>query len=158
MRKHLLLFLAIIVLGAGAYFSERSFLSSQGDSLALQGVSLGALNAASEKSTGIEFTLIVGEELYEDNVPPGSTILDAMNILASSTKFRFTSKDFPGMGAFVESINGLPAPRSARQAGKIAADGYYWILYVNGAKAQQGISTIIVNPENSVEWKYEKGY
>ncbi|MDO8521822.1 MAG: DUF4430 domain-containing protein, partial [bacterium] len=73
--------------------------------------------------------------------------LDAMNILASSSSFRFTSKDFSGMGAFVESING-----------KQNSNNLYWILYINGKSSDVGASQTTVHSGDTIEWRYEKGY
>lgn len=70
-----------------------------------------------------------------------------MNALASTGNFAFTSKDFPGMGAFVESMNG--------EGGE---GGYSWIFYVNGTESQEGASSVTLSPGDSVEWKYEKSY
>ena len=160
-RQYLALGVVIVVLGAGAYFSELQFISSshssattlststaaQGDTLQSQGVTLAAQNATSTKPTVIDFTLNVGGQTYRGTAPTGATVLDAMNMLALSTNFRFTSKDFPGMGAFVESIND-----------KRNADGFYWILHMNGKKSRKGISQTFIAPGDTVEWKYEKGY
>ena len=128
MKKYTLLFIAIVVLGAGAYYSELAFLSysnspapttattlatttaAQGDTLQSQGVTLAAPNAKSTKPRGIVFTLSASGKSYNGEVKEGDTVLGAMNALASSTDFRFTSKNFSGMGAFVESINGKKTP------------------------------------------------
>ncbi|MDP3965243.1 MAG: DUF4430 domain-containing protein [bacterium] len=180
MKKHIALGIAVIVLGAGFYYSELRFLShsrpnasatpiaAQGNTLPAraslpaatgtaqagthaggqsQGVTLAERNATSTKTASIEFTLSVGGKNYHGTVRVGATVLDAMNELASSGDFKFTSKEFPGMGTFVESING-----------KAGADGFYWILYVRGTLSQTGASQTIVNPGDNIEWKYEKGY
>ena len=154
MKKYLLLLVAIIALTAGAYFSELQFLSysyssapTLTTSLAAQGDTLAARDATSTKTASIEFTLSVGGKNYHGTVRAEATVLDAMNELASSSDFKFTSKEFSGMGTFVESING-----------KAGADGFYWILYINGTPSQTGASQTIVNSSDIVEWKYEKGY
>lgn len=165
MKKYTLLFIAIVVLGAGAYYSELAFLSysnspapttattlatttaAQGDTLQSQGVTLAAPNAKSTKPRGIVFTLSASGKSYNGEVKEGDTVLGAMNALASSTDFRFTSKNFSGMGAFVESING-----------KKNAGGFYWILYVNGKASDLGVSQAKIRSGDTIEWKYEKGY
>ena len=53
----------------------------------------------------------------------------------------------PGMGAFVESING-----------QRNTNGFYWILYVNGTSSPTGASQTLVHANDSLEWRYEKGY
>ena len=152
MKKYLLLLVAILALGAGVYFSELRFLSSSRPNasatpVAAQGDTLAALDATSTKSAGVNFTLSVGGEVYSDTVHDGATVIDAMNTLASGGSFRFTSKDFPGIGAFVESING-----------QRNTNGFYWILYVNGTSSPTGASQTLVHANDSLEWRYEKGY
>ncbi len=168
MKKYLLFFIAIVVLGAGSYFTERQFLSysnsiapsspapapiktevSPLEKLSAQKTTTKISPEPSTKSAvqavGVNFTLSVDGQIYHGLASEGSTALDAMNTLASTTNFRFTSKNFPGMGAFVESING-----------KQAANEYNWSFYVNGTQAQQGISSTIVRSGDSIEWKYER--
>ena len=165
MKKYTLLFIAIVVLGAGSYFTQLQFLSysnspapttattlatttaAQGDTLQSQGVTLAAPNAKSTKPRGIVFTLSASGKSYNGEVKEGETVLGAMNTLASGGGFRFASKDFPGMGAFIESING-----------KKNADGFYWILYVNGKSSDLGVSQAKIRAGDNIEWRYEKGY
>ncbi len=59
----------------------------------------------------------------------------------------FTMREYSGMGAFVESIGGTKN-----------ADGFYWILLVNGAKAATGASSILVHEGDHFRWTYEQGY
>ena len=89
-------------------------------------------------------TFIVAGTNYQIAIPAKTTVLNEMRTLASSTSFRFSSRDFPGMGAFVESING-----------KQNAGGKYWILYVNGVQSPKGISQTYISNGDRVEWKYE---
>ena len=152
MKKYLLLLVAIIALGAGAYFSELRILSSSRPNasatpVAAQGDTLAARDATSTKTASIEITLSVGGKNYHGTIRAEATVHDAMNELASSSDFKFTSKEFSGMGAFVESINGKPN-----------ANGFYWILRVNGKESQKGISQTFISQGDTVEWKYEKGY
>ncbi|MDO8561365.1 MAG: DUF4430 domain-containing protein [bacterium] len=154
MKKYQLLFVAIVVLGAGSYFTERQFLSysrssaiTLAASLAAQGDTLAELNATSTMPAGIDFTLSADGKMYQGSASYDATVLIAMNTLASTSNFRFTSKDFPGMGTFVESING-----------KANEHGFYWILYVNGTSSQTGASQTPVRANDSLEWRYEKGY
>jgi hypothetical protein len=74
------------------------------------------------------------------------TVLDAMQTFATaSSSFSFDGKDYPGLGFFVEVIEG-----------RKAADGHSWILYVNEKTADRGASQQHVSPEDTVEWRYEK--
>lgn len=70
-----------------------------------------------------------------------------MKTLASTDAISFTARDFPGLGVFIESING-----------KKNADGYFWILYVNGKSSDTGASQTTLKAGDAIEWRYEKGY
>ena len=81
------------------------------------------------------------------HVTSNETVIEAMRALASTTAFTFVGHDYPGLGFFVDSINGTTN-----------ANGKYWILYINGVPATAGVSTATVRAGDTVEWKYEKGY
>jgi hypothetical protein len=172
MKKYLLLAVAIILLGGGSYFTERSFLASSATapqiSASTTTTEMQPAPAARAPAIPVEkpadapeqtlvatpsatptpdVTVAVAGTSYAVYAPPGSTVLDAMNILASTTPFTFTSKNFPGMGAFVESIDG-----------KENAGGSYWFLYVNGKSAGTGASETRLKAGDTVEWRYEKNY
>lgn len=116
-------------------------------SIAAQGDTVAAQKATSTKQAGIDFLLSAGEQDYHGTVQAGSTVLDAMESLEAGGAFRFMSKEFSGMGAFIESING-----------KTNSNGFYWILYVNGTPSQIGVSQTHVRAGDSLEWRYEQGY
>ena len=92
-------------------------------------------------------TLKVGDTAYPIDVSPNDTLIEAMRALAAASTFTFTGRDYPGLGFFVDSING-----------KKNADGMYWILYVNGIVAPTGVSATVVHAGDTIEWKYEKSY
>ena len=77
-----------------------------------------------------------------------STVYDLMMRASADSRvpFLFTTKEYPGIGHFVESINGLKNDTQA---------GTYWIYYLNDKNAQLGISQQIVNPKDIITWKYE---
>jgi hypothetical protein len=89
--------------------------------------------------------LIVGTSTYR--IQGQGTLIDAMRELSSTTSFRYTARDYPGLGSFVESINGVRP-----------SAGYYWIVYRAGKKASVGASSIVLHPGDVVEWRYEKSY
>ena len=95
--------------------------------------------------TGIAFT--VGTAHYAADVENGATVLDAMRELGTSEGFTFTGREYPSLGFFVDSING-----------RKNADGYYWILYVNGTSSSSGASQTVLSSGDTVEWRYEQGY
>ena len=102
-------------------------------------------STASTPTPNVSFS--AGEKLYTVFAPAGSSVLDAMRSLASSSSFTFTGRDYPSLGFFVDSINGVSQ-----------ANGYVWILYVNGEKSSLGASTVTVAQNDVIEWKYEKSY
>lgn len=93
----------------------------------------------------IRISIIAGDESYTEDVPSGSTVYDAMNILAKTTIFSFKSVSYPGLGYFVEEING-----------EKNQNGAYWTLYVNGKYSPVGASSYKLTTGDSVEWRYEK--
>lgn len=158
MKKYLSLGIAVIILAGSAYFTERSFLVSTAASPAapVAGTTVASTqpapatpvttSAPAETQTP-NVTLKVGDTSYRIYVPAGATVLDAMNTLTSTGNFTFTSKEFPGMGAFIESING-----------KANRGGSSWFLYVNGTSSDTGASQTTLKAGDTVEWRYEKNY
>src|SRR3989344_4494765 len=92
-------------------------------------------------------TFSVAGSSYTAFAPAGSTVIDAMKILASTTGFSFNGKDYPSLGFFVDSING-----------KKAGSGYNWILYVNGKLSGTGASQTTLKAGDAIEWRYEASY
>lgn len=70
-----------------------------------------------------------------------------MEAYAEKSDFSFSGRDFPGLGFFVEEING-----------KKNANGSYWFLYVNGTSSETGVSQTRVREGDSIEWRYEKSH
>ena len=122
--------------GDGTLDSNKSVLS--------QGVSIE--NVETSEETGIFSILEAGEARYEAEIPEGKTVYEFMEILRNAQGLRFNGKPFSGLGFFVEEINGV---RNNPQARK------YWVYYVNGKKANIGISQYIVQSHDIIEWKYE---
>lgn len=91
--------------------------------------------------------LIVGTSTYPITLAHEQPVFEAMRTLASTTAFRFTWHEYPGMGAFIDSIDGRPN-----------SNGRYWILWMNGRKSTTGASNLIVHPGDTIEWKYERSY
>lgn len=87
-----------------------------------------------------------GSMIQWQNLTLAVTSTSTVYELMKNSQINFKTKTFPGMGEFVEEINGL---KNDTQAGK------YWIYYVNGESAKLGISTQIVKPNDIITWKYE---
>ncbi|MBV9159664.1 MAG: DUF4430 domain-containing protein [Candidatus Kaiserbacteria bacterium] len=75
------------------------------------------------------------------------TVIDLMRQLKANGTLSYTESQYAGLGAFVESINGL-----ANTGNK------YWFLYVNGKSATVGASDAQVRAGDTVEWRYESAY
>ncbi len=99
--------------------------------------------SATEKKISVNFS--AGDKKYSLAVSAGSSIYDAMNILASTTDFSFKASFYPGLGYFIDEINGIK-----NQSGE------YWTLYVDGSYSNVGASSYKLKDGDSVEWKYEK--
>jgi hypothetical protein len=98
----------------------------------------------------IKTTLEVPGLSYQVFVPEGSSVFDLMTAATKQfNNFSFRGREFPGLGFFVEEINGLSQDKKA---------GMYWIYYINGQKAQVGISQYKLKENDVITWKYEKGY
>ncbi len=92
-------------------------------------------------------TLLLGGRMYAVFAPSGSTVLDAMRTLASTSDFTFSGREYPSLGYFVDSVGG-----------KKAESGYSWILYLNGKLSGTGVSQTKLEAGDAIEWRYEKNY
>ncbi|MEI6280821.1 MAG: DUF4430 domain-containing protein [bacterium] len=84
---------------------------------------------------------------YENSFPSQTTVYDFMSQLQSDGKITFKDKTYTGIGKLIEEINGIKG-----------GGGKFWIYYVNGKKAEIGVSNYKINNGDIVSWKYEKGY
>lgn len=92
-------------------------------------------------------SLVIGDDVYQVFVPKGSSVYEMMKVASDTYGFDFKGKEHSGLGFFAEEIGGV---RQDKQK------GMYWIYYINGKKAQVGISHYIVQPGDTVTWKYEE--
>lgn len=70
----------------------------------------------------------------------GKTALEILK-----TKYQVQTKEFPGAGEFVESINGTQP-----------TDQEFWAFYVNGQTSNVGASSYATKSSDKIEWKIEK--
>ncbi|MDB5187759.1 MAG: hypothetical protein JWO50_279 [Candidatus Kaiserbacteria bacterium] len=98
-----------------------------------------------EKNPALFAHLVIGSQSYDLPIHEDETLLDAMQALQSSTSFDYSGRQYTGLGFFVMSING-----------KAAADGFNWMLYVDGRPSEYGASALIIKTGQKIEWKYEK--
>ncbi len=104
------------------------------------------IGAAAQSETG-QVSLSVDGAAYAVSVAEEATVADVMARVAAESSLAYQTKEFPGLGAFVDEING-----------KRGQNGHYWILHINGKKSELGISQAVVRPGDRIEWRYEKGY
>lgn len=79
--------------------------------------------------------------VYDQNQE--STVYEYMLNLKENNKINFTEKIYPGIGKFIEEINGIKNGEKS------------WIYYVNGEKAQIGVSNYKLKMGDKLIWKYE---
>lgn len=94
----------------------------------------------------IKAEVIVDSQSYPASLMPESSVYDALFKLNAEKKIQVTFKSYSGLGYFVDEINGV---KSDKLRGK------YWIYYINGVKAQTGISTYIIKSGDVIIWKFE---
>lgn len=102
-------------------------------------------NSPEQKSA--KATLEAGTSTYSLPLSTNETVENLMQYAASTTNFRYTGKEYPSMGLFVESING-----------RKNTGGMGWFLYVNGTSSELGASSVIVHPGDTIEWRYEQNH
>lgn len=94
----------------------------------------------------LKATLAVEGKAYSVSLPKASSVYDLMVVAQETSDFQFRGKEFPSLGFFIQEINGLEqSPRL----------GKYWIYYINGKKAEVGISAYTVNINDIISWSYE---
>lgn len=101
--------------------------------------------AATAHSSDVSLT--AGSTSYAMPFAAGASVLDLMRAAAASSSFTFTGHDYPGLGFFVDAIDGVDA-----------AKGSHWFLYVNGVSSETGASQTMLHPGDEVEWRYERDH
>jgi hypothetical protein len=104
------------------------------------------IKSVSNQKETVSMVPVVSRDSHTFLAQKDGTVLEAM-VLEDASGFTFTTKNYPALGVFVESING-----------KENRDGKYWILYLNGATSTLGASSARVSPGDRVEWRYEDSY
>lgn len=72
------------------------------------------------------------------------TLESVMQARRTEGSLTYTSRLYPTLGSFVESIGGLEN-----------AGGSYWMLYINGELSSSGMSQAQVERGDQIEWRYE---
>ena len=86
-----------------------------------------------------------GAREYLVPVVRAGTVRDAMREQERTGTVRYEGRDYPGLGYFLESINGVRAEKGA-----------YWFLYINGELSDRGASSADVAPGDTVYWRLEE--
>jgi len=80
---------------------------------------------------------------YENKISEQTNVYSFMEQLQNEGKINFKDKTYSGMGKFIEEINGIKNGEKS------------WIYYVNGKKANIGVSNYQINRGDLISWKYE---
>jgi len=91
-------------------------------------------------------TLEINGIKYENEISEEISVYDFMYNLRTKGEIDFKEKTYSGMGKFIEEINGIKNGES------------YWIYYINGEKANIGVSNYKINEGDIISWRYEKNY
>ena len=91
--------------------------------------------------------LEIDNKKYQSKIKEEISIADFMEKLKREGKINYKDKNYVGMGKFIEEINGI------KNSGE-----ENWIYYVNGKKANIGVSNYKIRSGDIVSWKYEKNY
>lgn len=91
--------------------------------------------------------LRIEDLVYSIPIEPGNTAYDLMAKAQTDGLIRFSARDYGGdLGQLVEEINGVKSGARGKK---------YWIYYINGKKAQVGISTYKPQAGDIISWQYE---
>lgn len=107
-----------------------------------------AENDQNEQKISVTFKIIspIASKEFVLQVKPQSTVYEAMNELSKQVPIKF--KQFgAGLGAFVEEIDGWANDSKTN---------LYWIYYLNGQAAKLGVSSIKLNLNDIITWRYEQ--
>ncbi len=77
----------------------------------------------------------------------GKTVFDLLKKVTQENNLEFSFKEYPGLGVFVESIDGISND---------AKINTWWQYWVNGEYAQTGASIYKLKNNDLIEWKYVK--
>lgn len=91
-------------------------------------------------------TVHIQDKTYETTYKEETSVYDLMINLESEQGLTFDGQDYGDMGFLIEEINGIENSTDQDK---------YWIYYVNDQKSTMGISQYILQPNDSITWRYE---
>jgi len=90
--------------------------------------------------------LKVGDKEYEAKIKAESTAYDLIKKMQAAQVLKFSAKEYAGMGALIEEINGIKNDIKTNN---------FWMFYVNGELSPVGASSYILKNNDVISWKYE---
>ncbi|MFA6257336.1 MAG: DUF4430 domain-containing protein [Candidatus Paceibacterota bacterium] len=133
MKKKTVIIILILGIAIGSYIFFDFSSAARVEILKTEAIAAQPIKKEQEARTELFFT-----------ATENSTVYDLMQKLKTQGEINFTEKNYIGMGKIIISINGIKSNGQKT-----------WIYYVNGEKADMGISNYQVIPGDIVAWKYE---
>jgi len=89
-------------------------------------------------------TLKVLGQTYVAPFTEGDSVYEVMQKIENNkiNNFVFTSKNYSGLGVFINSINGVSGTA-----------GNYWVYFVNNKEASVGVSSYVLHLGDIITWK-----
>lgn len=109
---------------------------------------IGQAPAVERAGDNFSVSLEAAGKTYQAKVAAGATAYDLMKKLQLEQGLKFSAKEYAGLGALIEEINGAKNDVKANK---------FWIFYVNGKSSEVGVSNYVLKNNDIIGWKYE-GY
>jgi len=141
MKKNLAIILSLIVIIAAVGYGRAQ------NWLPLKLENKNSVPAAKELITAdFKVKLEIGDKIYQAEIKPDGTAYDLMKNLQATQGLKFSAKEYAGMGALIEEINGVKNDIKANK---------FWIFYINGKSSPVGVSSYVLKNDDVINWKYE---
>lgn len=100
---------------------------------------------SSEEGQKINVILAIPQREFNITITEGATVYDMLSLIGQKENINFVFKNFSGLGFYVDSIDGVKS-----------GSGKFWIYYINGKKAETGISNYKLKAGDRVLWQLEE--
>jgi len=149
--KHTLLVFSLLMgvftLGVfvGMFLLETGYVPSiRNQASSIESIQTG--NALEKQEITIDISIDYGngdiQSFPQELMLNGSTVLDVLNALERRYGIALETRNFPGVGVFIEAIHGVRNSNTS-----------YWQFWVNGEYAQVGAAQYVVQDGDKVLWK-----
>lgn len=101
-----------------------------------------ATSPEAPKKVELTATITIGGVTHTVEIP--NALFNAMNSLSEQRRITFKSVLYPGLGEFINEINGI----------KNTSD-QFWLYYVNGTLGSMGAGSYVLKDGDVIEWKFE---